>query len=118
MCWCTLRPLSCHLGLTSLPRLWRTQVKRPYRIGGHPMVIWMWCHSPMDDRDGGPLRADVSLFRFQPLVYIVCVLSSTWLYLVRMSRVWEFLYHLVYRLSGLTLVVGSAPASSYLVKKF
>src|SRR4051812_9323007 len=57
------------------------QVKRPYRIGGHPMVIWMWCLSPMDDRDGGPLRADVSLFRFQPLVYILFVCSLADCYL-------------------------------------
>src|SRR3954465_453023 len=57
------------------------QVKRPYRIGGHPMVIWMWCLSPMDDRDGGPLRADVSLFRFQPLVYILFVCSLVDCYL-------------------------------------
>src|SRR3954470_13130176 len=85
MCWRTLRPLSRHLGLTALPRLRRTQLKRPYRIGGHPMVIWMWCLSPMDDRDGGPLRADVSLFRFPTArIYIVCVLASRLLFWVRM----------------------------------
>src|ERR1041384_4924591 len=62
------------------------------------MVIWMWCHSPMDDRDGGPLRADVSLFRFQPLVYIVCVLASRLLSWVRMF-------------SGLGILVAPSPST-------
>src|SRR3954466_3594513 len=49
------------------------------------MVIWMWCLSPMDDRDGGPLREDVSLFRFPTArIYIVCVLASRLLFSVRM----------------------------------
>src|ERR1041384_5149908 len=49
------------------------------------MIIWMWCLSPMDDCDGGPLRADVSLFRFPTArIYIVCVLASRLVSWVRM----------------------------------
>src|SRR4051812_20143954 len=83
MCCRTLRPLSRHLGFYLTYGV--PQVKRPYRIGGHPVVIWMWCLSPMDDRDGGPLRADVSLSRFPAArIYIVCVLASRLLSWVRM----------------------------------
>src|SRR3954466_4681710 len=60
----------------------------------------MWCLPPMDDRDGGPLRADVSMFRYPTArIYIVCVLASRLLYWVRMfsglgilvaPRLWTF----------------------------
>ena len=41
--------------------------------------------SPMDDRDGGPLKADVSMFRLPTArIYIVCVLASRLLSWVRM----------------------------------
>src|SRR3954465_13782130 len=82
------------------------------------MVIWMWCLSPMDDRDGGPLRADVSMFRFPTArIYIVCVLASRLLYLVRMFSDLGILVapgSLTFRvdLGGI-----SASTSSYLVKK-
>src|ERR1041384_3608407 len=82
------------------------------------MLIWMWRHSPMDDRDGGPLRADVSLFRFQPLVYIVCVLASRLLSWVWMFSGLGILVAPSSSTSGLPLVVIPASASSYLVKKY
>src|SRR3954464_8665761 len=85
MCWRTLRTLSRHLGLTALPRLRRTPGETSIQDWRESMVIWMWCLSPMDDRDGGPLRADVSMFVLRPArIYIVCVLTSRLLYLVRM----------------------------------
>src|SRR3954464_9789916 len=82
------------------------------------MVIWMWCLSPMDDRDGGPLRADVSMFRFPTArIYIVCVLASILLFLVRMFSGLGIL--VAPRLSTFRVELGgiSASTSSYLVKK-
>src|SRR3954465_8717068 len=94
------------------------QVKRPYRIGGHPMVIWMWCLPSMDDRDGGPIRADVSMFRSPTArIYIVCVLASRLLYWVRMFSGLGIL--VAPRLSTFRVDLGgiSASTSSCLVKK-
>src|SRR3954465_4591304 len=82
------------------------------------MVIWMWCPSPMDDRDGGPLREDVSMFRFPTArIYIVCVLASRLLFLVRMFSGLGIV--VAPRLSNFRVDLGgiSASTSSYLVKK-
>src|SRR3954469_16073425 len=87
-------------------------------IGGHPMVIGMWCLSSMDDRDGGLLRADVSMFRFPTArIYIVCVLASRLLFLVRMFLGLGIL--VAPRLSTFRVDLGgiSASTSSYLMKK-
>src|SRR3954463_380248 len=43
----------------------------------------------MDDRDGGPLRADVSLFRFPTARIYCCLLASRLLSWFRMILVWE-----------------------------
>src|SRR3954471_10960665 len=110
MCWCTLRPLSQHLGLTALPRLRLTP-------GETSIQDWRASYGNMDVVSI-PLWTTVMAGRsgqmshcsgFQPLVYIVCVLASRLLSWVRMSWVWEFSYLLDHRLSGLTLVV--IPAS-------
>src|SRR4051812_29660342 len=82
------------------------------------MVIWMWCIFPMDDRDGGPLRGDVSMFRFSTArIYIVFVLASRLLFLVRMFSGLGIL--VAPRLSTFRVDLGgiSASTSSYLVKK-
>src|SRR3954468_24865528 len=118
MGWRTLRTLSRHLGLTALPRLRRTPGETSIWVGGHPMVIWMWCLPPMDDRDGGPLRADVSMFRFPTArIYIVCLLASRLLYWIQMFSGLGIL--VAPRSSTFRVVLGgiSASTSSYLVKK-
>src|SRR4051812_23946427 len=117
MCWRTLGPLSRHLGLTALPLLRRTPGETSIQDWRHPMVIWLWCLSPMDDRDGGPLRADVSMFRFPTArLYIVCVLASRLVYWVRMFSGLGIL--VAPRSSTFRVVLGgiSASTSSYLVK--
>src|SRR3954467_3566528 len=72
----------------------------------------------MDDRNGGPLRADVSLFRFPTArIYIVCVLASRLLYWVRMFSGLGIL--IAPRFSTFRVDLGgiSASTSSCLVKK-
>src|SRR4051812_10788074 len=82
------------------------------------MVMWVWCLSPMDDHDGGPLRADVSLFRFPTARIYCCVLASRLLSWFRMFLDLGIPVAPSYRLSGLTLVEFQPPAFSYLVRKF
>src|SRR4051812_2300339 len=84
------------------------------------MVIWMWCLPPMDDHDGGPLRAAVSMFRFptaRTYIYIVCVLASRLLYWVQMFSGLGIL--VAPRSSTFLVVLGgiTASTSSFPVKK-
>src|SRR3954464_10368135 len=88
--------VDCSTSLTAYQK-----VKRPYRIGGHPMVIWMWCLFPYGRPRWRAAQGRCLIVQVSNRSYIYCcVLASRLLYWIPLILVWGFQYYLAFEFPG------------------